>query len=326
MFRISISMARVSPVVLALGATVLTGGGATAQAEDQERQSQLMTAADLGSGDPDRIRLALVKMSRMPVEEWSPELRETLFDALVREIGEETYGDDPHVAIYPMFNMVMQIAESGDVRAAPILVRHGGFGWDQLDLIVSFGEPGLRALLEFAPELWPYDDTEHLDHQRLLAVLHLFVYEWGGGGLRRRDSGPDPRHRRTVTRRAGVSRDPYRRTLPLRGGTDAGVVRGRQNSKGIRRHVRAAGSIYCIARRSKEAETTCVRVPSRRKPSGVANNRAWLMFAVSDIAIRPETAPVGVGWRARPRRGGPSDSQADPPGNRSPETLPAGRA
>ena len=181
MFRISISMARVSPVVLALGATVLTGGGATAQAEDQERQSQLMTAADLGSGDPDRIRLALVKMSRMPVEEWSPELRETLFDALVREIGEETYGDDPHVAIYPMFNMVMQIAESGDVRAAPILVRHGGFGWDQLDLIVSFGEPGLRALLEFAPEALPFgiDDGTYLDRQRLLAALHLFVYEWG---------------------------------------------------------------------------------------------------------------------------------------------------
>ena len=98
-------------------------------------------------------------------------------DALTREIEEKAFGDDPHVALYAMFELANQVAALGDVRAAPVLARHGGFGWRQLDLLVSFGEPGLRALLEFAPETRP--DDNGLGHGRVLAALHRYLYDRG---------------------------------------------------------------------------------------------------------------------------------------------------
>lgn len=79
--------------------------------------------------------------------------------------------------------MNIQIAALGDVRAAPVLARHGGFGWRQLDLLVSLGEPALRAVLEFASETKPYDDGAYLGHQRVLATLHLYLYDRGVGTL-----------------------------------------------------------------------------------------------------------------------------------------------
>lgn len=98
-------------------------------------------------------------------------------DALIREIEEKAFGDDPHVALYPMFEFANQVAALGDVRAAPVLARHGGFGWRQLDLLASLGEPALRAVLEFAPETRP--DDNGLGHVRVLAALHHYIYDWG---------------------------------------------------------------------------------------------------------------------------------------------------
>ena len=78
-----------------------------------------------------------------------------------------------------MFELAIQVAGLGDVRAAPVLARHGGFGERQFDLLVSFGEPGLRALLEFAPETRPHDNGTDLGHVRVLATLHLYLYDRG---------------------------------------------------------------------------------------------------------------------------------------------------
>ena len=139
--------------------------------------SQQESVADLRSGVPDRMAPALSEMAAIPPGKWGVELRGVLLDALTREIEEKAFGDDPHVALYAMFELASQVAALGDVRAAPVLARHGGFGWRQLDLLVSFGEPGLRALLEFAPETRP--DDNGLGHVRVLAALHRYLYDRG---------------------------------------------------------------------------------------------------------------------------------------------------
>lgn len=149
---------------------VQTGGGT---------RSQQVVVADLRSGDPDRMAPALAEMVAIPPQGWEVELRGALLDALTREIEEKAFGDDLHAAFYPMFDLAIRIAALGDVRAAPVLARHGGFGWRQLDLLVSLGEPGLRALLEFAAETRPYGNGTNLDHVRVLAALHLYLYERG---------------------------------------------------------------------------------------------------------------------------------------------------
>ena len=160
-------------------ALIPTGIASSMQPGGQTRRPQQETVADLRSGGPDRIAPALAEMVAMPPGEWGVELRGALLNALTREVEEGTFGDDPHVAFYPMFELAIQIAALGDVRAAPVLARHGGFGWRQLDLLVSFGEPGLRALLEFAPETRPHDNGTDLGHVRVLASLHLYLYAWG---------------------------------------------------------------------------------------------------------------------------------------------------
>ena len=113
------------------------------QVAGQTRRPQLETVADLRSGEPRLAGPALGEMARMEPREWGEELGSALLDALIREIEESAFGDDPHAAIYPMFNLAMEVAELGDVHAAPVLARFGGFGWPQMNLLVSLGEPGL---------------------------------------------------------------------------------------------------------------------------------------------------------------------------------------
>jgi len=170
-------------------------GGAT--------RSQQETVADLRSGGPDRMVPALAEMVAIPPPEWGVELRGALLDALTREIEEKAFGDDLHAAFYPMFELAIRIAALGDVRAAPVLARHGGFGWRQRDLLVSLGEPGLRALLEFAPETRPYGNGTNLDHVRVLAALHLYLYERGVDAVDAETLTKGPRVGRTRARRAG---------------------------------------------------------------------------------------------------------------------------
>ena len=164
-------------IAVAAGLTVCATGATAMQTVEQQRQRE--TAADLHSGDPERMRAALAMMAAMQPAEWGTDLRGALLTAFTREIEEEVFGDDPHVAIHPMFELAIQVAETGDVRAAPVLARHGGFGQRQMDLLVSLGEPGLRALLEFAEETQPHDNGTDVGHQRVLAALHLFVYDRG---------------------------------------------------------------------------------------------------------------------------------------------------
>ena len=163
----------------AISMAVLAPGATGQQAAEQERRLQRETVADLRSGDPERTGSALAMMAEMPPAEWGADLRGALLTAFTREIEEQAFGDDPHVAIYPMFELAIQIAARGDVRAAPVLARHGGFGQRQMDLLVSLGEPGLRALLEFASETQPHDNGTDVGHQRVLATIHLFVYDRG---------------------------------------------------------------------------------------------------------------------------------------------------
>ena len=150
-------------------------------------RAQSEMAADLRSGDPNRIGLALAEMAAVSPSEWEADLRGALLEALEREIEYGAFGEDPHVAVYPMFNLAMEVAGLGDARAAPVLARHGGFGWAQMDMLVSLGEAGLRAVLDFAPETDPLVVDAgvggNLDHQRVVAMLHLFVYEWGVDAL-----------------------------------------------------------------------------------------------------------------------------------------------
>lgn len=170
---------RAAPIAICM--VVFATGALGLQTPEQERRLQLEAAADLRSGDPERMGSALALMAKMPPGEWGADLRGALLTALTREIQDEAFGDDPHVAIYPMFELAIQVAASGDVRAAPVLARHGGFGQRQMDLLVSLGEPGLRALLEFAPETQPHDNGTDVGHQRVIATLHLFVHDWGIG-------------------------------------------------------------------------------------------------------------------------------------------------
>ncbi len=173
---------RMSIVVAAVmgGAMVLSVGSAIGM---QLPRAQSEMAADLRSRDLQRIGRVLAEMAAVSPADWETELRGALLEALEREIEHGAFGEDPHVAVYPMFNLAMEVAGLGDARAAPVLARHGGFGWVQLDMLVSLGEPGLRAVLDFAPQTDPLavDDGVggNLDHQRVVAMLHLFVYEWG---------------------------------------------------------------------------------------------------------------------------------------------------
>ena len=180
MSRIGKSMTVISlAAAVATAMTLLATGDASAvQRGDRERRPQQVIAADLRSGEPDRIAAAIGDMLGIPPAEWGVELRGAMLEASTREIRERAFGDDPHYALYPMGDLVMQIAELGDVRAAPSLARHGGFGPRVLEVLVELGEPGLQALLEFALETQP-DDGEFVDQQRLAAALHLFAYEWG---------------------------------------------------------------------------------------------------------------------------------------------------
>ena len=170
-------------VAVGIWMAVFATGATGLQTAEQERRLQRETVADLRSGDPERMGSALAMMAQMPRAKWGADLRGALLTAFTREIKEEAFGDDPHVAIYPMFELAIQVAAAGDVRAAPVLARHGGFGQRQMDLLVSLGEPGLRALLEFAPETQPQDNGTDVGHQRVLATLHLFVYDWGIGAF-----------------------------------------------------------------------------------------------------------------------------------------------
>lgn len=163
------------------GSPPLTGAEAEAIFAGMQTRSQQESVADLRSGVPDRMAPALSEMAAIPPGKWGVELRGALLDALIREIEEKAFGDDPHVALHAMFELANQIAALGDVRAAPVLARHGGFGSQQLELLVSLGEPGLRAVLEFAPETRP--DDNGLGHVRVLAALHRYVYDRGVAAL-----------------------------------------------------------------------------------------------------------------------------------------------
>lgn len=110
----TLSAATRRAVAVAIWMAVFATGATAMQTAEQERRLQRETVADLRSGDPERMGSALAMMAVMPPAEWGTDLRGALLTAFTREIEGEVFGDDPHVAIYPMFELAIQIAATGD--------------------------------------------------------------------------------------------------------------------------------------------------------------------------------------------------------------------
>lgn len=166
----------VAVVAWAGGAGWLLASGSIAAQEDRSARA---LARDFRSEDGKRVIRALVAFQRMPMEDRSPELRQALVDAVVRE---ETK-DPPVLAGTEQFaslvESVLELGEACDPVALPAIVLFPMSGVGVYETLFRFGHLGLDAVLREMSRA----DVEGNAYKGGLKALAYFADQWGVAAL-----------------------------------------------------------------------------------------------------------------------------------------------